>query len=34
MMISGLAAWYHKAIPPDTKTPGEFPKPEYGIITQ
>lgn len=31
LMISGLGAWYHKGISTRYKTPGEFPKPEYGI---
>ncbi|MFC3757090.1 terpene synthase family protein [Chryseobacterium tructae] len=31
LMISGLGAWYHKGNSTRYKTPGEFPKPEYGI---
>lgn len=34
LMISGLGAWYHKGNSTRYKIPGEFPKPEYGIITQ
>ncbi|MCQ9637613.1 terpene synthase family protein [Chryseobacterium sp. WG23] len=30
LMISGLGAWYHKGRSTRYKTPGEFPKPEYG----
>ncbi|PWN71957.1 hypothetical protein C1631_004900 [Chryseobacterium phosphatilyticum] len=33
LMISGLGAWYHKGHSTRYKIPGEFPKPEYGIIT-
>ncbi|MPS65930.1 hypothetical protein [Chryseobacterium sp.] len=31
LMISGLGAWYHKGSSTRYKTPGEFPKPEYGL---
>jgi len=31
LMISGLGAWYHKTASTRYKTPGEFPKPEYGL---
>ena len=31
LMISGLGEWYHKGQSTRYKTPGEFPKPEYGI---
>lgn len=30
LMISGLAAWYHKGNSTRYKVPGEYPKPEYG----
>ncbi|MEC5142021.1 terpene synthase family protein [Chitinophaga sp. 212800010-3] len=30
LMISGLGAWYHIGRSTRYKTPGEFPKPEYG----
>lgn len=31
LMISGLGAWYHTGKSTRYKTPGEFPKPEYGM---
>lgn len=33
LMISGLGAWYHKGQSTRYKVPGEFPKPEYGLLT-
>lgn len=34
LMISGLEAWYHMGRSTRYKTPGEFPKPEYGTSVQ